>query len=241
MLIGSFIKTPSGHATEILGDAGFDFVVFDQEHAPFDQVTLDQMLLAARAADTAGIVRVPSAEASTILSVLDCGAVGVLVPHVTSQAMAQEVVAACRYRGGKRGFSNSPRAGSYGRLGIWEHVEANDSQTTVIAMIEDPEAVEAIDEIVAVDGLDAVFIGRGDLTVAFEVESPSAPEIKEATETIAKAAKAADKAVLAMTALGEDGAWLKSLGVSGMIVASDQGFIRQAATAVLKEFDGLRG
>jgi 2-keto-3-deoxy-L-rhamnonate aldolase RhmA len=197
------------------------------------------MLLASRAAGTAGIVRVPNTSASGILSVLDCGAKGVLVPHVTSAAMAGDLVAACRFRGGKRGFSNSTRAGSYGRLGIWDYVDQCDVETTVIGMIEDPEAVDAIDEIVAVEGLDAVFIGRGDLTVAYGVPTPAADEIKNATVKIIEAARAAGKAVLAMTPGGEDASWLRGLGVSGLIVASDQGFMRQAAGKCLADLRQL--
>lgn len=238
LLVGTFLKTPTGHATEILGDLGFDFVVLDAEHAPFDRVTIDQMLLATRAADTTGIVRLPSAAAPGILSALDCGAHGVLVPHVTSAAMAADLVAACRFRGGKRGFSNSTRAGSYGRLGVWDYVDQCDDQTTVIGMIEDPEAVDAIDEIVAVEGLDAVFIGRGDLTVAYEVALGS-DEVRNATVKIIEAARAAGKSVLAMSPGGRDASWLRGLGVSGLIVASDQGFMRQAAGKALAELHEL--
>jgi 2-keto-3-deoxy-L-rhamnonate aldolase RhmA len=239
LLVGTFLKTPTGHATEILGDIGFDFVVIDAEHAPFDRGTIDQILLATRAANTAGIVRVPSAAKPDILSALDCGASGVLVPHVTSANMARDLVAACRFRDGKRGFSNSTRAGGYGRKGMWEYVDDCDAKTTVIGMIEDPEAVDAIDEIVAIDGLDAVFIGRGDLMVAYGLTSPAAEELKTATEKIISATKAAGKPVLAMTVGQEDAAWLTSLGVNGLIVASDQGFMRQAASKSLADMRTL--
>lgn len=239
LVVGTFIKTPTGHATEILGDLGFDFVVVDQEHAPFDRGDIDAVLLAARAAGTAGIVRVPDASASAILSALDCGAAGVLVPHVASPERARDVVASCRYRGGRRGFSNSPRAGAYGRLGVWDHVDAADAATAVIAMIEDPEALDAIDAIVAVDGLDGVFIGRGDLTVALGASGTNAAEVRAATGKIAAAALEAGKAVCAMTAGGDDARWLKELGVSGMIVASDQAFMRQAAAQALAAFRAL--
>src|SRR5260370_10923616 len=80
--LGSFIKTPTSHATEILGGVGFDFVVIDEEHAPFARVTIDMALLAARAAGTAGIVRVAEPTPAKLLAVLDDGATGVLVPHV---------------------------------------------------------------------------------------------------------------------------------------------------------------
>src|SRR5215475_6975511 len=112
-LVGTFIKTPTSHATEILGDLGFDFVVIDEEHAPFDRASIDVCLLAAKAAGAAGIVRVAAPTAANILSVLDNGAVGVLVPHVNSVAKAKEIVSACRYRGGRRGFAASTRAGRY--------------------------------------------------------------------------------------------------------------------------------
>jgi staphyloferrin B biosynthesis citrate synthase len=237
-LVGTFIKTPTTHAIEILGGLGFDFVVIDEEHAPFDRRDIDAGLLAAKASGTAGIVRVAEPTAANILSVLDCGAAGVLVPHVSSAAKAREVVSACRYRDGKRGFSNSPRAGGYGALSIWPHVEAADAAATIIAMIEDPEAIEEIEAIVAVEGLDGVFIGRGDLTVALQAESMEAPVIRSATERIAKAACAAGKPVCIMAG-ASDAAAFQALGASVFIVASDQGFMRQAASKALADFRSL--
>lgn len=239
-LVGSFIKTPTGHATEIFGDLGFDFAVADQEHAPFGRPEIDTFLLAARAANIAGIVRLPSANPSEILQSLDCGAAGVMIPHIATRGDAEAVVAACRYRTGRRGFSNSPRGGRYGGLGLWDHVDAADDRTTVIAMIEDPEAIDAIESIVSVDGLDCVFIGRGDLTVALGEASPASEKIADVTEKVTKAARAAGKIVCAMTAGGDDAQWLQELGVTAMIVASDQAFMRQAATQSLKEFRSLR-
>ena len=69
-----------------------------------------------------------------------------------------------RYRGGRRGYSGSGRAGRYGGTPLWTNVDEQDARTTVIAMIEDPEALPVIDQIANVDGLDGFFIGRGDLT-----------------------------------------------------------------------------
>ena len=239
-LIGTFIKTPTGHATEILGAVGFDFVVVDEEHAPFDRGTTDQVLLAARAAGTAGLVRVPEARASALLAVLDSGAAGVLVPHVDSVEKARAVVAACRYRSGSRGFSNSPRAGRYGAAGMWDHVDQSDAAVSVIAMIEDPAAVDAIDAIVDTEGLDAVFIGRGDLTVALRAANAAAPEVRAAVEQIATAARKAGKAVAVMVSSRDDADRLEALGATAFIVASDQGFLRQAAAKALAEFAGAR-
>ena len=118
------------------------------------------------------------------------------------------------------------------------HAKPADDIPTVIAMIEDPEAVENIDEILAVDGLDAVFIGRGDLMVAYEAQSPMADELINGTRKVVEAAKAAGKPVLTVTVGGKDTEMLKALGVTGFMIASDQGFMRQAAATTLAEIRG---
>lgn len=235
-LVGSFIKTPTTHAIEILGDLGFDFVVIDEEHASFNRESIDLALLAAKASGTAGIVRVPDAGAAGILSALDCGAMGVLVPHVATVEAAQNVVAASRYRNGKRGYSGSTRTGRYGAATVWDTVDAADAQTTVIAMIEDPDAIDNIDAIVRVDGLDGVFIGRGDLTVAFGAPSNTAPIIQSSVERITTSARAAGKPVCVMVNSADEARGFQKLGASAFIVSSDQGFIRRAAAQTLKDF-----
>lgn len=237
-LLGTFIKTPSPHATEILGDVGFDFVVVDTEHAPFDRGSAELVQLAARASGIAALVRVPDGTPAHILAALDDGADGVLVPHVTSATLAHALVAASRYRGGRRGFSNSPRAGRYGRVPLWTHVAAADARSTVLAMIEDVEALEHIDAIAAVPDLDGIFIGRGDLTVAMQAESPAAPAIRTATERIAAAAVANGKTVCthAGSLNREELEWLRGIGVTAFVVSSDQGYLRQAAQDVAESF-----
>lgn len=238
-LLGSFVKFPTGHSTEILGSVGFDFVVIDEEHGPFDRVATDQALMGARAGRIAGLVRVP--EPGRILGALDDGAAGVLVPHVASAEKAREMVSLCRYRSGSRGFSNTTRAGDYGGRGMWAHADAQDAETVVMAMIEDVEALDRLDEIMAVDGLDGVFIGRGDLTVALRAAALNAPETQAAAEKILAAARKGGKRVCIMVASAEEAsAWAK-LGASAFIVSSDQGFLRAAAAKAAADFGGLRG
>ena len=233
---GTFIKTSTSHSIEIIGGAGYDFVLIDAEHAPFDRVTTDTCILAARAVGTAPLVRVPSPE--HILGALDDGAFGVMVPHLTSAAVARDVVALCRYAG-KRGFSNSPRAGDYGVRGTWEHLDASDREVLVIGMVEDPEAVECVDEILAVDGLDAVFIGRGDLTAAYRDREPGAPRVKAAALRVVAAANRVGKPVFVLTANAKEAAEFAALGVSGFVTGSDQGFLRAAATATLRDYQAV--
>jgi 2-keto-3-deoxy-L-rhamnonate aldolase RhmA len=237
-MLGTFIKTPTFHTTEVIGDVGFDFIVVDQEHAPFDRVATDAVLVGARAAGIATLVRVRTPAASDLLGALDDGAQGVIVPHVSNAETARSVAAAARYRGGRRGFSNSPRAGRYGGASIWEHVDRCDATTAVVAMIEDPEALSIVDSIAAVEGVDALFIGRGDLTVALNAPSPDAPPIREAVERIAASGRAHGKALCVHTGRidGAEMEWLRGLGVTAFIVSSDQGLMRTAAANVLSEF-----
>ncbi len=232
-LYGTFIKTSTTHSIEIIGGAGYDFVLIDAEHAPFDRVTTDTCILAARAAGAAPLVRVASP--NDILGALDDGAFGVMVPHITSAKTAKDIVDLCRYSG-KRGFSNSPRAGDYGARTTWEHIDAADKEVLLLGMIEDPEAVEKADEIVAVGGLDAVFIGRGDLTAAYRDREAGAPKVKAATLKVIEACKRNNKPVFLLTANAKEAAEYAALGVSGFVTGSDQGFMRIAAAAALKDY-----
>lgn len=240
-LVGSFIKTPTLHATEILGGIGFDFVVIDEEHSPFDRQATDTVLFAARAMGCAGLVRVPSPAPHHLLSVLDCGATGVLVPHVATAALAAQVAAACRYRGGKRGYSGSIRAAGYGGGKMWDYIASADSRTTVVAQIEDPEALDEIDAIAATEGIDALFIGRGDLTAALGAPTNDSPPIRDAVERIAAAAKRAGKPIAVFVGGMKEAEWLRDIGATAFVYSSDQGFMKQAAAKALADMRALGG
>lgn len=228
-LYGTFLKVPATMPAEILGTLGYDFVVVDEEHSPFNRETTDRIVLACKAYGIASVVRVQSADPAHILSVLDCGADGVLVPHVRDAATARAIVAAGRYRGGKRGFAPTTRAGGFGRSGQSEHMSAEDGRVTIIAMIEDPEAIDNIDEIVAVEGLDGVFIGRGDLGAAYAEQADPAAMVRGATDTVHSAAAKVGRTVATLPGTPEDAAMLARAGSTAFIISSDQGFLRAAA------------
>ena len=233
-LFGTFVKTPGPAVPEILGTIGFDFIVIDEEHAPLNRETIDVMILAARYRGVAPIVRIGDPTAFSILAQLDAGAAGVMIPHVDSAAKAAEMAAACRYRGGKRGFGKSGRGGGYSSIPNAEHIEQQDSNVLCIPMIEDPAGVEAAGEIMATEGVDAVFIGRGDLAVAYGVSGPADPKVAAATETIAAAARAAGKPVIALAMGADDQRALATLGIRAFCTGNDQGFLRSAATKALQ-------
>jgi 2-keto-3-deoxy-L-rhamnonate aldolase RhmA len=231
-LVGTFLKTPTSHGTEIIGALGFDFVIVDQEHSPFDRASIDMALLAARAHNIPALVRVQGPE--TILSVLDSGATGVLVPHVIDADYARKVAGLCRYRGA-RGFATSTRAGGYTAVPMWKHIDKSDNEIVVVAQIEDPPALDHLDAIAAVDGIDSLFIGRGDLTAAFADQQKDPPQVRDASERIAAAALKAKKTVSVYTGGGPETTWLQSLGASMFVLSSDQGFLRQGAAREMGE------
>jgi 2-keto-3-deoxy-L-rhamnonate aldolase RhmA len=235
-LLGTFIKIPTTHATEIVGALGFDFVVIDQEHAPLDQRAIDIMVLAARASNIAGIVRVGDPSDANILSILDCGATGILVPHVDTAEKARRIAAACRYRGGRRGFANTTRAGGFGDVSFADHMAAQDAQVACVAMIEDVAALDEIDAIAAVDGIDAFFIGRGDLTAAIGAPSMTSPETHEIVGPIMAASRKAGMPLIMLSPDRADAIAMAKLGASAFMVASDQGFLKQAARQALADF-----
>lgn len=235
-LLGTFMKSPGPHNTEVLANLGFDFVMLDQEHAPWERSTLDMGLLAARAFGAAGFVRIARSDASNVLSVLDDGAIGFMAPHVDSAETARNIVSWARYKGGSRG-AGIGRGGEYGALGAQNRIIA-DETTTVMAMIEDRQAIEVIDDIVAVPGIDCIFLGRADLALSLSNADGPAPTVKEAVEIVAAACKRHGKALSAMvpSMKSEDADWLIGLGVTVMIVSSDQGFMASSAAQALKDF-----
>ncbi|KQZ12632.1 hypothetical protein ASD44_00075 [Mesorhizobium sp. Root554] len=237
-LLGTFLKLPTTQVIEMLGPIGYDFVIIDQEHAPLDRGMTDLMILAARASGIAPLVRVPEFTDAHILSALDCGAMGIMVPHVTSVEKARAIVRASRYAGGSRGFAGLTRASNWGGVSGTRHMALQDSQVAVIAMIEDQDAVDLAGDIARVDGIDAIFIGRGDLTASFGDDPQAAAKVAEISKRIAAAARDASTPLMMLPTSKADFDFASELGATAMALSSDHGFIRTAAAAAIKDYAG---
>jgi 2-dehydro-3-deoxyglucarate aldolase/4-hydroxy-2-oxoheptanedioate aldolase len=159
-LLGTIVTLASPDVPELLSAAGFDWLFVDCEHAPLDFLAAQSLLQSAR---VPCVVRVPDGHESTLKKALDIGAAGVVIPMVNSALQARGIVSFCKYPPlGTRGVG-IVRAQGYG-LAFQEYVaHANDS-TAVIVQIEHISAIENIDAIVAVPGVDAVFVGPYDLS-----------------------------------------------------------------------------
>lgn len=233
LLAGTWVKTPHPHVVEVLSFTSLDVLVLDAEHAPFDRGSLDQCIMAARAGRKPVLVRPPSSAPEQILNALDLGADGVILPHIRDAIEANYAVHACHYRPGgnnatSRGYAGSSRAAGYTTKGMARHREAA-KNVVVIAQIEDVEGVDNIEAIAAVEGIDALFIGRADLTIAYGAETPDDDVVVEAVDRIVAAGKAAGRTTgMFLGRAGDVPIW-RDKGSSLFILGSDQEFLLQGA------------
>lgn len=163
-LAGMFVGFPSPALVEMCGHAGFDFVIIDNEHGPMSLETTEHMIRAARCAGTLPVVRTQEA---AILRVLDAGASGVQVPMVNTAEQAKRIVEACKFPPlGTRSSAFTARAGGYTFHGGPAAIEQANAGVAIVLMIETVEAVKNLDAILAVPGIDALFVGLSDLALS---------------------------------------------------------------------------
>ncbi|MEE9428081.1 MAG: aldolase/citrate lyase family protein [Paracoccaceae bacterium] len=239
-LVGTFLRTPAPEIVEILARTGLDFICFDAEHAPFDAARLDACMAVARALGFPALVRVVSEEPAVILQAMDAGAVGVVVPHVTDADMARRVVKAAHFGHGGRGFNGGTRWAGYRSQNFAEILEQSKRETVVLAQIEEPEGVDAADEIAAVDGIDALFVGPADLSIAYGKTDMTSPELMAAFESVGAATRAHGKGFVTFVSTVEKAAEWQKFGMNVLFIASEQDWIAtgaQAAAAGIRQLD----
>ena len=165
IVIGSFLPLPSARLAEFVAICGFDFVVIDQEHAPINIETAEEMVRACELTEATPIVRVGGLEPHSILQALDIGAMGVHIPCINTAGQAEQSVKLCKYSPlGNRGLAGV-RAAGYGLQGsLADYCRDANEQTMVIIHIEEIEAIRNLDALLAVDGVDVYYIGPTDLS-----------------------------------------------------------------------------
>jgi 2-dehydro-3-deoxyglucarate aldolase/4-hydroxy-2-oxoheptanedioate aldolase len=191
---GAWAQIISPISAEILSNAGFDWLIIDMEHGPNDISTLLAQIQAMKGSRAIPIVRAPWNDFVMIKRILDVGAYGLLVPYVNTKSEAEEVVKACKYPPeGIRGIAGSTRAARFARNSMEYFSKANE-EILIITQVETKEAVENIDQILSVDGLDGIFIGPMDLATNYgHIFDPSPPEVQSAIAFVEAKAKNTDK------------------------------------------------
>jgi 2-keto-3-deoxy-L-rhamnonate aldolase RhmA len=164
---GVQVTFPDAELVEMLGLAGFDWVLIDAEHGSINENDCLAMVRACELTGITSIVRPPNARSDTILRFLDRGVQGVQVPRVNTAAEARGVVEAVKYLpAGRRGLMGATRAARYGfGESVPEYIKRANAETLVCIMLEEQEALSNLDDILKVDGIDVFFIGAGDLSL----------------------------------------------------------------------------
>lgn len=236
-LLGTFVKTPHHHNTEVLSKLGFATLCLDAEHAPFDRRDLDLSILAAKVNQQHILVRLPNDSHDSILNALDLGADGVVIPHIKTALQLENVIKNCFFGHNGRGYAGSTRMAAYTTRNIHQNIEHNRLNTTIIAQIEDLDALQELAEICQVDGLDCLFIGRMDLTVALGETDPSSPKVLKIIEQIVDVARQYDVSVgMFIANLDELSDWL-SKQVSLFLLGSDHSFMIAGARTLQTRFE----
>jgi 4-hydroxy-2-oxoheptanedioate aldolase len=182
-VFGVSVMIPSPQVVEMIGAAGFDWVLLDCEHGTLTIESVELMAMAAEACGITAIARPATRSPEHILQVLDRGVMGVQVPHVNTAEDAREVIAAVKYHPlGRRGLAAGTRSAVYDSHGtLAEYVAAANDATLIAIQLEERAAIDNIDELLKVDGIDVFFVGPSDLSQSMgHPGNPKAPPVAEA-------------------------------------------------------------
>ena len=239
-LIGTFANLGSAVSAEICGSAGFDWILVDLEHGAGAESELPGQLQALGSTPASGLVRVESHERSRIVRALDAGAAGVMAPRVDSADQARAVVRATRYPpAGSRGVALMNRGAAFGaRAGMFADT---DDLVLVVVQIESVDALESLDEIAAVEGVDVLFVGPSDLSQVLGCFGRfDEPAYAHSIDAVAKACRAAGKAAGVLAGSVADAERYLGLGYRFVGVSGDGGFLAKGAAAAAAELGSLR-
>jgi len=239
-LVGTWVKIPALEPVEILADAGFDFIVIDQEHAPLTFDFAYRATVVAQGAGLSVLVRVPDRSGSHLQRLLDMGVDGLLVPRVTSvdeaSTAVRQMVFAPR---GERGLGTTSRAGRWGATAREDYLRFGDDQVMRAVQLEDRTAIDAVEEILAVPDLNGVFLGTGDLQLSTRL-APSDSEFQRLVDRFLRATL--DAGVPAGTAV-QTAAQAQEAAERGfryVMVSNDTSLLRSAAVSALADLRSIR-
>lgn len=236
VLTGTLVSLPSPEICELLANVGFDWLFIDAEHGAFNPQQAQSMLQAA--APTPCVIRVPSGETVWLKKALDIGAAGVIVPQVHNSAQAKQIIQHCKYSpAGDRGVGIG-RAHKYG-MDFERYLEKANEETSVILQAESTEAVENIDDIANLNGVDAILIGPYDLSASLGMPGDiNHPTVQSAIDKIIKSCQAANVSLGFFGVSAEAVLPYKDRGFTLLTVGVDTTFLIKSASETLKAIRG---
>ncbi len=239
-VIGTFVKITDPCTVELIANAGFDVIVIDNEHTAMNKETVVNLIRTADAAGIVPIVRVRENSRQQILQALDAGSYGVMIPETSTKEDVQLVVERTKYAPlGNRGYSASQRSANYSSMNPKEYAKLSNDNTMVTVYCETLEAINNLDAMLSVEGVDIMFVGPFDLTQALGViGEPNHPKVLEAIDMIVKKTRAAGKAAGIIASDPDKAKQLIAQGFQYIIIGSDQNFIWTLGKKYIKELKG---
>lgn len=234
--IGCWSALSNPISTEVLGLAGFDWLVLDGEHAPNDISTFIPQLMALKGSASAPVVRVPTNEPVIIKRLLDIGFYNFLIPFVETKEEAEQAVASTRYPPeGIRGVSVSHRANMFGTVA--DYFAQSNKNITILVQIESQQGVDNVDAIAATEGVDGIFVGPSDLAAALgHLGNASHPDVQKAIQHIFNRASAHGKPSGILAPVEADARRYLEWGATFVAVGSDLGVFRSATKKLADTF-----
>jgi 4-hydroxy-2-oxoheptanedioate aldolase len=233
-VLGTFLEIPSPQLVEILGLAGFDFVIIDREHGSIDLAQTEDLIRASLSTGISPIVRVAACDPILVRQPLDMGAAGIHVPQIGSVESAALAIRSARFHpAGERGLQPFVRAASYRAHPTPEFL--NDRDSALIFHIEGREGVEALDGILSLDGTDVAFIGPYDLSQSLGVPGQvKHPRVREKMLEVVNKSRAAGKCVGTYCDDVETAREWRGLGVRYLAVSIDAAIFLRGAEAIVR-------
>lgn len=236
--IGLWSSLSSNVTVELLAGAGFHWLLLDMEHSPNDLESLFSQLQAAQPYPSSAVVRVPWNDAVMLKRVLDAGAQSVLIPMIDTVEQARAAVAATRYPPrGIRGVGGTTRATRWGRIA--NYPKRAESELCVLLQVETAQALDNLEAIAAVEGVDGIFVGPADLHASMgHVGERHHPQVWERIEDAIRRIRVAGRAPGFLTSNETDARRILELGGQFVAVGSDAALLASAADALKQRFLG---
>jgi len=234
---GAWAQLASPVTAEILSEAGFDWILVDLEHGPGDVATLVAQVQAIKGTGAVPLARAPWNDLVVIKRMLDTGICGLVIPYVNTAEEARAAVRACRYPPqGIRGVAASPRAHGYGQRAGDYFRQANE-QLLIITQVETPTAVENVDSILEVEGLDGVFIGPMDLATNMGfLGNPADPAVQHAMRQVESRVKASGKVLGTIASGWQEAQALYDRGYQMVTLMADGTALAAVAAELVRQF-----
>jgi 4-hydroxy-2-oxoheptanedioate aldolase len=234
--IGLWASLASPISTEVIAGSGFDWLLLDMEHSANDLRDIYSQIQVMAEGTASAVVRVPSDDAITIKRILDTGVQSLMIPNIDDADQARRAVAATRYGPrGVRGFSQAPRAARFGRVANYH--AGCEAEICVIVQLESLRALDNLEAIAAVEGVDGIFIGPGDLSMSLGyLGQQNHPDVARKIEEIIGRIRETGKPAGILTANEELAHRYIAAGTSYTAVGSDIGLLARASEELASRF-----